>query len=128
MDAEGFRYVAEQEFNQLPVEFRELMQNVIIIIDDFADDEVLAAMQIASSFELLGLYEGVPITQRDAVASGTLPDMIHLYRLPILAMQAEREADLSASIRNVLVHEIGHYFGFSDAEMDKIEQGFEYDE
>jgi len=121
MDAETFQSTARQLFDQLPVEFRELMENVIIVIDDFAEQEVLVSLQLESPYELLGLYEGVPITERAAVTSACLPDMIHLYRLPILAMQAESGEDVEVCIRNVLVHEIGHYFGFSDIQMRELE-------
>jgi len=80
-------------------------------------------MRIDSPYGLLGLYEGVPMTARQAVESGILPDMIHLYRKPIMRMQAESGVSLEACIRHVLVHEIGHHFGFSDADMHAIEQG-----
>jgi len=123
MDAECFRLTAEQVFNELPAEFRQLMENVVVVTDDFAADDILASMGVESPFELLGLYEGVPITERGAVASGSLPDMISLYRLPILMMQAERGGSLITCIRSVLIHEIGHHFGFSDAEMGKFEAG-----
>ncbi len=122
MNSEQFRCAAEQLFNELPAEFRRLMENVVIITDDFATDEVLTSMQIESRYELLGLYEGLPITERQSVESGVLPDMIHLYRKPILAMQAESGECLSTCIRDVLVHEIGHHFGFSDAQMHAIER------
>jgi len=121
MDAEQFRLTAEQLFNELPEPFRRLMENVVIVSDDFATDEVLASMQIESRYDLLGLYEGLPITERQAVESGVLPDMIHLYRKPILAMHAGSGENLSTCIRDVLVHEIGHHFGFSDAQMEAIE-------
>ena len=83
---------------------------------------MLVSLQLESSYELLGLYEGVPITERAAVASDCLPNMIRLYRLPILAMRAESGDSVEICVRNVLVHEIGHYFGFSDIQMQEFEQ------
>ncbi|WP_072660174.1 metallopeptidase family protein [Mariprofundus micogutta] len=122
MNADQFHMIAEKLFNELPAKFRRLMQNVVIVTEDFASAEVLASMQIESAYDLLGLYEGVPLTERQIAESGSVPDLIHLYREPILAMQAESGESISACIRNVMVHEIGHHFGFSDAQMHAIEQ------
>jgi len=121
MDAETFRTTAEHALNELPVRFRNLMENVVIVIEDFASEQVLESMRISSPFSLLGLYEGCPITERNAVGSGSLPDMIYLYRLPILAMQQQSDQTVEACVRDVLIHEVGHHFGFSDAQMDAIE-------
>jgi predicted Zn-dependent protease with MMP-like domain len=121
MNAEEFRFAAEQVLNDLPENFRLAMENVVIVADDFPAAETLQEMNVQSPFELLGLYEGRPATEREATSSGTLPDMIHLYRKPILAMCTETGENINHCIRHVLVHEIGHYFGYSDAEMDAIE-------
>lgn len=120
MDAETFRQTAEQILNELPIRFRRLMENVVIVVEDVASEQVLASMGAAPD-ELLGLYEGCPITERDAVASGLLPDMIHLYRKPILAMRQQSGRSVEYCIRDVLIHEVGHHFGFSDAQMAVIE-------
>ena len=121
MDEEAFRVMAEDIFNALPASFLKLMQNVVIVIEDFASEQLLISMDISSPYHLLGLYEGRPITEREAVDSGMLPDFIHLYRLPILAMQQRTGQTVEACIGDVLIHEIGHYFGFSDAQMELIE-------
>jgi predicted Zn-dependent protease with MMP-like domain len=121
MNAEEFRFVAEQALNDLPENFRLAMENVVIVTEDLPATETLQEMSAQSPFELLGLYEGRPVTEREATSSGTLPDMIHLYRKPILAMCKETGENIDHCIRHVLIHEIGHYFGYSDAEMDAIE-------
>ncbi len=121
MNADEFHLVAEQALNAMPENFRLAMENVVIVTADFAPAETLQAMDMDSPFELLGLYEGRPVTEREAVASGTLPDMIHLYRQPILAMCLESGESIDHCIRHVLIHEIGHYFGYSDTEMEAIE-------
>ncbi|ATX82626.1 putative Zn-dependent protease, minimal metalloprotease (MMP)-like domain [Mariprofundus ferrinatatus] len=121
MDAEQFQAAAEKLLNQLPARFRKAMENVVIVVDDFASSRVLKEMHADSPYDLLGLYEGHPITEREAVDSGMLPDMIHLYRLPILAMQRDSGLSVESCIYDVLIHEIGHYFGFSDAQMEVIE-------
>ena len=121
MDAEQFQISAEGILDELPARFRNMLENVVIVIDDFASDQVLNAMGADSPYSLLGLYEGVPITERGAVESGVLPDLIHLYRIPILTMQQRSEKSVEACIRDVMIHEIGHHFGFSDAQMAVIE-------
>jgi predicted Zn-dependent protease with MMP-like domain len=121
MNAEKFRLVAEQALNDLPESFRMAMENVVIITEDFPATEIMHEMEAQSPFELLGLYEGRPVTERETMSSGALPDMIHLYRKPIMAMCAETGENIDHCIRHVLVHEIGHYFGYSDSEMDAIE-------
>lgn len=121
MDAELFRITAENILDEMPVRFRREMENVVIVIEDFASGKILETMQISSPYSLLGLYEGIPITERDAVDSGLLPDLIHLYRLPILTKQQQSGQSIEACIRDVLIHEVGHYFGFSDAQMDAFE-------
>ncbi|ATX78922.1 putative Zn-dependent protease, minimal metalloprotease (MMP)-like domain [Mariprofundus aestuarium] len=125
MDAQLFQSTAERLLDELPLRFRKVLENVVIVIEDFASEEVLVSMRATSPYELLGLYEGWPITEREAVDSGNLPDMIHLYRKPILAMWQASGESIESCIQDVLIHEIGHHFGFSDAQMDAIE--VEYD-
>jgi len=121
MDAEQFRLTAEDALNHLPEKFRLAMENVVIVTEDFAQPAVLQQMHVDSPYGLLGLYVGRPVTEREAVDSGALPDMIYLYRQPILAESRHRAESPEVCIAEVLMHEIGHYFGFSDAEMEKIE-------
>jgi len=121
MNAEQFRLLAEQALNDVPECFRLAMENVVIVTEDFPAPEILQEMDADSHFDLLGLYEGRPVTEREAVSCGTLPDMIYLYRKPILAMCTETGENIDHCIRHVLIHEIGHYFGYSDAEMEALE-------
>lgn len=122
MDDERFRHSAEAALNALPDQFLQLMENVVIVTNEFAEPSVLADLGIDSPWELLGLYEGHPITEREAVASGVLPDMIHLYRRPILVEAETAGISPEQCIRETLIHEIGHHFGFSDAEMALFER------
>jgi len=121
MDAEQFRLTAEDALNHLPEKFRLAMENVVIVTEDFAAPAVLQQMHADSPYDLLGLYVGRPVTEREAVDSGTLPDMIYLYRQPIIAESRRRGEQAEACIAEVLMHEVGHYFGFSDADMELIE-------
>ena len=117
-----FEAIAEDVFHRLPDTFRALCEGVVIRVEDFASDEVLDDMEIDSEFDLLGLFQGVGLPFRSDSVSGQMPNMIWLYRRPILDYWAEHEETLGAVIAHVLVHEIGHHFGLSDADMEAIEK------
>jgi predicted Zn-dependent protease with MMP-like domain len=108
-------------FARLPPEFRALCRDLVIQVDDFPTDEVLERMEAESDFDLLGLFQGVGLPFRSEAVSGQMPNMIWLYRRPILDYWAEHEEALGAVITHVLVHEIGHHFGLSDEDMAAIE-------
>ncbi len=108
----------------LPEPFRSLIEGVVVRVQDFPDDATLSEMELESPFDLLGLYHGVPVgrdsgfsTPRDDV------DMIFLYRRPLLDYWCETALPLADIVRNTLIHEIGHHFGLSDDDMDRIEFG-----
>jgi predicted Zn-dependent protease with MMP-like domain len=108
-------------FARLPEQFRALCRDLVIQVDDFPTDEVLERMEAESDFDLLGLFHGVGLPFRSEAVSGQMPNMIWLYRRPILDYWAEHEETLGAIITHVLVHEIGHHFGLSDDDMAAIE-------
>jgi predicted Zn-dependent protease with MMP-like domain len=114
--------LADEVFGRLPKRFRELCADVVIQVDDFPSDEVLEEMAAETEFDLLGLFQGVGLPFRAESVSGQMPNMIWLYRRPILDYWAEHEETLGAIVKHVLVHEIGHHFGLSDADMAAIEQ------
>lgn len=116
-----FEAIAARAFSRLPTAFRARCDGVAILIQDFPDDETLAAMGIESPFDLLGLYHGVDLTQGDSAASPTDVNRVFLYRRPLLDYWAEYDETLGDLITHVLVHEIGHHFGLSDDEMEAIE-------
>jgi predicted Zn-dependent protease with MMP-like domain len=113
--------MADEVFAQLPDDFRKLCEGVIIRVDDFPDDEVLDTMKAETEFDLLGLFQGVGLPFRSASDPSPMPNMIWLYRRPILDYWSEHEETLGAIVRHVLIHEIGHHFGLSDEDMDEIE-------
>ncbi|PTS84201.1 MULTISPECIES: metallopeptidase family protein [unclassified Caulobacter] len=120
---DDFAALAEAAFKALPDPFRSLAGDVAIRIDDFATDDVLDALDIADPFELTGLYQGVDLANRSVLDSQTLPSMVFLYRRPILDEWCERgDVSLGELITHVLVHEIGHHFGLSDDDIDRIEE------
>ncbi|MDX8391355.1 MAG: metallopeptidase family protein [Mariprofundaceae bacterium] len=121
IDADEFQFMAERAYAILPQKFIAAIENVVVLTSDFPDDDVLHDMQISSNYDLLGLYQGWPLPERGSDYAGHPPDVIHLYRQPILAMCKESGEDVEHCVRHVLIHEIGHYFGFSDAEMEAIE-------
>lgn len=119
---EDFEAMADAAFARLPQEFRALCEGVIIRIEDFPDDDVLDEMKCESEFDLLGLFQGRGLAQRGASAqTGEFPNMVWLYRRPILDYWSSHEETLGAIVTHVLVHEIGHHFGFSDEDMENIE-------
>jgi predicted Zn-dependent protease with MMP-like domain len=113
--------LASEVFRHLPRKFRELAAGVVIQVDDFPSDEVLEEMQAESEFDLLGLFQGTGLPFRSESAPVQMPNMIWLYRRPILDYWAEHDETLGAIVRHVLVHEIGHHFGLSDDAMTAIE-------
>ena len=117
--------LAGEVFARLPNRFRELCTDVVIQVDDFPTDEVLEEMHAETEFDLLGLFQGVGLPFRSESASGQMPNMIWLYRRPILDYWAEHDETLGAIVQHVLVHEIGHHFGLSDADMEALEQAAE---
>lgn len=120
-DAAAIERLAESAIAALPAKFRARLSEIVLRIDDFADDEVLDALGIEDPFDLSGLYSGRSLDKQDSWASGELPPMIHLYRRPLLDEWAESGVALEELITHVIVHEIGHHFGFSDADMHAIE-------
>jgi len=113
--------MAHEVFERLPAEFRALCEGVIVRVEDFPTEEVLDGMQAESEFDLLGLFQGIGLPFRSNDDIARLPNMVWLYRRPILDYWAEHDEALGHIIRHVLIHEIGHHFGLSDADMAAIE-------
>jgi predicted Zn-dependent protease with MMP-like domain len=114
--------MAEAAFQALPAAFRKMTGEVIFRVDDFATEEVLDELGIEDAFELTGLYQGLDLTQRSVFDPAPQPSMVFLYRRPILdEWAAHGEITLEELVAHVLVHEIGHHFGLSDAQIEAIE-------
>ncbi len=118
--------LAQAAFERLPASFRALCGGVVIRVEDFPDDETLREMGCESPFDLLGLFRGIGLAQGGAMMqTGQFPNMVWLYRRPILDYWAEHEETLGHLVTHVLVHEIGHHFGLSDEDMAAIEAAVE---
>ncbi|HEX2216968.1 MAG TPA: metallopeptidase family protein [Xanthobacteraceae bacterium] len=113
--------LARAEFARLPDEFRLLCGDLVIQVEDFPTDDVLKRMELSDPFDLLGLFEGVGLPFHSVTDVTRMPNMIWLYRRPILDYWAEHDDTLGAIVTHVLIHEIGHHFGLSDADMEAIE-------
>ena len=116
-----FEQLAANAYTRLPEQFRKLCEDLIIRVDDFPSAEVIDAMHLQSEFDLLGLFQGVGLPFQSATMPQLMPNMIWLYRRPILDYWAEHTDTLGAIVTHVLVHEIGHHFGLSDDDIAAIE-------
>jgi predicted Zn-dependent protease with MMP-like domain len=113
--------LAAEAYAKLPAAFRALCGGVLIRVEDFPSEDVMTEMK-AGAFDLLGLFQGVGLAHDQAVPeTGRMPNMVFLYRRPLLDYWAEHDETLGAVVTHVLVHEIGHHFGLSDADMEAIE-------
>ena len=113
--------LAQAAVERLPELFRRHLAHVLLRIEDFPSDEVIDAMGLESEFDILGLYQGVPMGEKSSMASGASPDLIFLYRRPMLDYWADTGESLEHIVTHVLVHEVGHHFGLSDDDMERIE-------
>jgi predicted Zn-dependent protease with MMP-like domain len=121
-DAAEIERLGDAAIARMPEHFRRHLHGVVLRVEEFADDDVLAELGIEDPFDLTGLYTGRPIGEQSSLHSGDLPAMIHLYRRPLLDEWAETGVSLEALVTHVIVHEAGHHFGFSDADMHAIEE------
>ncbi len=115
--------LADAAFAALPEKFTRLCTGVVFRVEDFPDEETMDAMECETEFDLLGLFRGRGLTEGEHLAeTGAEPNMVWLYRRPILDFWAESEETLGDIVTHVLVHEVGHHFGLSDADMEEIER------
>jgi predicted Zn-dependent protease with MMP-like domain len=117
-----FETLAARALETIPDEFKRNLGPLVIRVEEFPDEETEAAMELESPFDILGLYRGVALPHKSISDPQAQPDMVFLYRRPILDYWCETGEDLAAIVRHVLIHEIGHHLGFSDDEMERIEE------
>ena len=114
--------IAHRAYATIPMELRRCVRDVVIRIEDFPDEETEDEMGLDSPYDLLGLYRGVSLDRQSMTDTRAEIDMIFLYRASILDYWCESGEDLTHIVRHVLIHEIGHHFGFSDDDMERIEE------
>ena len=114
--------IARRTLDALPEPFASHLKDVVLLVEEFASDEILQSMGIDDPFDLTGLYEGLPLNQKSVEISGTLPDRILLFRRSILDEWADGEESLERLVAHILIHEAGHHFGFSDDDMHALEE------
>jgi predicted Zn-dependent protease with MMP-like domain len=117
--AEFEKHVANA-LDEIPNEFRQKMENVEVIVEDFPDRETLNSLGIESPWRLLGLYVGVPLPEQSVFFVSPLPERIYIYRRPILRYAGNDGPNVVKAIRDTVIHEIGHHFGFDDEDLDRI--------
>ena len=120
--ADEIEAIAREALKRLPEPFSRSIGDIVLLVQDFADDDTLAQMDIEDPFDLSGLYEGIPLTERSVEQSGTLPERIFLYRRPILDEWAAGDDTLEHLVAHVLIHEVGHHFGLSDDDIHALEE------
>lgn len=113
--------IARATIAALPDAFRAHLGDVVLIVEEYADDATLDALGIDDPFDLTGVYHGRPIGEKSAFDSGAMPDRIHLYRRAILDEWVADGEDFATLVRHVVIHEIGHHFGLSDTDMHRLE-------
>ena len=119
MTPELFRKHVARAIDEIPEEFRDKMENVEVLVEDFPDPETIHSLDLDSQWDLLGVYVGVPLTQQSVFSVNVMPERIYLYRRPILRA-ARRGTDVVQLIREVIIHEVGHHFGLDDEQLDKM--------
>ncbi|HEY0445668.1 MAG TPA: metallopeptidase family protein [Allosphingosinicella sp.] len=122
-DAAEIERLADAAVARLPAPFRAHLDGVVFRVEEFADEETLRQLGIEDPFDLTGLYTGRPLGEQSSMISGELPPVIHLYRRPLLDEWADTGVSLEALVTHVIVHEVGHHFGFSDEDMHALEEG-----
>lgn len=125
---EEIELMAREAMTLIPEPMRSFAEKVVIQVTEFPDDDVVAEMELESPFDILGLYQGTAVGEKHIESSGAMPDMVFIYRRPILDYWCESGEDLRHVVRHVVIHEIGHHFGYSDDDMDAVEQAAEAEE
>lgn len=124
-DIKNIYEYAFDSLNSLPKKYLSFIESIVIRVENFADGETLGSLSLEDKYDLLGLYRGTPLTSEHRQPMHTDQDIIYLYRCPLIRFCQEKGEDLQSIISYVVIHEIGHHFGYSDAELDWLEGAFQ---
>ncbi len=114
--------LAYQVIEELPKKFRSYTHDIMIRVENFSDEQTLTSLNLMDKYDLLGLYRGIPIPLKASGSLVSVPDTIFLYRCPIIRFAEENCETIERLVKHVMIHEIGHHFGFSDFDMEWIER------
>jgi len=117
--------LAYRTMNFLPHRFQEYTRHILIRVENFADQDVLDGLKLKDKYDLLGLYQGIPLPLKGTNDSLAVPDIIYLYRGPLIRFSRENTESLAQLVHHVMIHEIGHHFGFSDFDMEWMDNKFD---
>lgn len=118
--------MAYKTLSALPEKFKPFVKNLLVRVENFADEETIKSLKLTDKYDLLGLYRGVPLPLKASPSSGNLPDIIYLYRCPLIKYASENNENVEEIVHHVMIHEIGHHFGYSDNDIDwlnRLEDG-----
>lgn len=119
--ADDIEAIARATLASLPPPFAAHLGDVVLVVEEFAEDETLDALGVEDAYDLTGIYHGRPVGEKSSMESGAAPDRIHLYRRAILDEWVADGEDLATLVRHIVIHEVGHHFGLSDADMHRLE-------
>lgn len=122
-DLADFYTMAYRILQRLPAAIQPYTKNIIVRIENFPDELTLNSLKLTNKYDLLGLYRGVPLPLKMSVQGSNLPDVIFLYRCPLIRFSVENQEKTEDLVNHVMIHEIGHHFGYSDDAMELIEKG-----
>ena len=117
--------LAYRTINFLPHRFQGYINNILVRVENFADEDILDGLKLTDKYDLLGLYQGIPLPLKGSNDTLAVPDIIYLFRGPLIRFARDNSETLPELVHHVMIHEIGHHFGFSDFDMDWIENNFE---
>jgi predicted Zn-dependent protease with MMP-like domain len=117
----AFEQLVDRAVSRLPKRFREKLDNIAVVVEEWADEATLTEMGIEPPDTLYGLYRGTDLTRRDSFYGGVLPDVVTIYQGPI-EEDCDTVAEMEELVQDTVVHEIGHYFGLDDDRMDDLQQ------
>ena len=123
--AEAIEAIARRTLSSLPPPFRQSLDDIVLLIEEVADLQTARSVGLRDPMQLSGLYQGVPLNQQSVSMSGALPERVTLYRQPILAEWSATGFSLEQLVSHIVIHEIGHHFGFSDDDMHALERDAE---